>query len=126
VLAFPERVFKAEIAWVAPAVDPNTHRLPVRAAINNRDGDLKPMMFANFNIVTSSEVKAAGIPQSAVVYEGSEAHVFVANDDHSLVLRPVKVGRVSRTMLEVISGLAVGEKIVTHGVLFIDRATEGN
>jgi cobalt-zinc-cadmium efflux system membrane fusion protein len=126
VLAFPERVFKAEIAWVAPAVDPNTHRLPVRAAINNRDGDLKPMMFANFNIVTASEVKAAGIPQSAVVYEGSEAHVFVANDDHSLVLRPVKVGRVSRTMLEVISGLAVGEKIVTHGVLFIDRATEGN
>src|SRR5436190_9899556 len=33
VLAFPGRVFNAKLAYVAPALDPNTRRLPVRAEI---------------------------------------------------------------------------------------------
>lgn len=126
VLAFPERIFKARISWVAPAVDPNTHRLPVRAEIKNTDDALKPMMFASFNIVTSHEVNSIGIPQSAVVYEGSETHVFAANDDGTLAVRPIRVGRATGDMLEVTSGLTVGDKIVTRGALFIDRAAEGN
>lgn len=126
VLALPERVFKARLSWVAPSVDPNTHRLPVRAEIRNGDGVLKPMMFASFNIVTGNEVSSIGIPQGAVVYEGSDAHVFVANSDGTLTVRPVQVGRVTGNMLEVTSGLTVGDRIVTRGALFIDRATEGN
>lgn len=126
VLAFPDRVFKAKITWIAPGVDPVTHRLAVRARINNSDGDLKPMMFANFSIVTSDEVKAVGVPQSAVVYEGSDAHVFVENIDGTLAVRPVRIGRISGAMLEVTSGLAAGEKIVTRGTIFIDRATGGS
>lgn len=126
VLAFPERIFKARISWVASAVDPNTHRFPVRAEIKNTDGALKPMMFANFNIVTSHEVSSIGIPQGAVVYEGSETHVFTANNDGTLAVRPIRVGRATGDMLEVTSGLTVGDKIVTRGALFIDRAAEGN
>lgn len=126
VLALPERVFKAKIAWVAPAVDSNTHRLPVRAQIDNSDGALKPMMFANFNIVTRDEVSSIGVPQSAVVYEGSEAHVFVANADGTLVVRPIRVGNTSGNMLEVVSGLTAGDRIVTSGALFIDRAATGS
>ncbi len=126
VLALPDRVFKAKITWVAPAIDPNTHRLPVRAEIANSDGALKPTMFANFNIVTRNDMKAIGIPQSAVVYEGSEAHVFVANADGSVAVRPIRVGSSSGNMLEVVSGLADGERIVTSGAIFIDRATEGS
>lgn len=127
VLAFPERVFKAKLSWIAPAVDPNTHRLLVRAKISNSDGALKPMMFANFSIITSDKASSSiGVPQSAVVYEGSEAHVFVENNDGTLVIRPIRIGRVSGEMLEVTSGLTAGEKIITRGSLFIDRATEGN
>lgn len=125
VLALPDRVFKAKLSWVAPAMDVNTHRLAVRAIVDNKDGALKPMMFANFSIVTSTPVKAVGVPQSAVVYEGNEAHVFVANSDGTLAIRPVHIGRASGDFLEITSGLAAGEKIVTHGTLFIDRATSG-
>ncbi len=125
VLAFPDRVFRAKLSWVAPAMDSNTHRLLVRAEISNSDGALKPMMFANFSVVTSGEVKAIGVPQSAVVYEGSEAHVFVANSDGTLAIRPVRIGRISGDFIEITSGLSAGEKIVTRGTLFIDRAAGG-
>lgn len=125
VLALPDHVFKAKITWVAPAVDPVTHRVAVRAEISNQETALKPMMFASFSIVTGAQSKAVGVPQSAVVYEGGESHVFVANSDGTLAIRPVRIGRASGEWLEVTSGLAAGEKFVTRGTLFIDRATTG-
>lgn len=124
-LAFPDRLFKAKISWVAPSVDPNTHRLSVRAQIDNTDGALKPMMFANFNIVTSETVHSIGVPKNAVVYEGSEAHVFVAEADGTLAVRPIRVGNSNGNFLEVVEGLSSTDKIVTSGALFIDRATQG-
>jgi cobalt-zinc-cadmium efflux system membrane fusion protein len=126
VAAWPDRLFKAKIAWISPSIDPLTHRLPVRAEIDNRDGALKPMMFASFRILTGDASTGSGIAQNALVYEGNEAHVFVARPDGLLVLRQVRTGRVSESMVEIVDGLAVGEQVVTRGALFIDRAAEGN
>ena len=122
VLAYPDRVFAAKISWVAPSIDPNTHRLPVRADVDNRDGALKPNMFAGFTIVTGAANTAAAVPQSAVVYEGETARVWVARDDGTIAARAVTVGRTSDGMVEIRSGLSPGEKVVTSGTLFIDRA----
>jgi cobalt-zinc-cadmium efflux system membrane fusion protein len=122
VLAYPGRVFKAEISWVAPAIDSNTHRLPVRANIENRDGVLRPNMFATFSIITGDAATAPAVPQSAIVYEGDLARVWVAGADQTLELREVRVGRTSDGMVEIRSGLSSGEKIVTRGTIFIDRA----
>jgi membrane fusion protein, heavy metal efflux system len=122
VLAYPGRVFKAKLSWVAPAVDANTHRLLVRAEIDNPDGALKPMMFADFTIITGDAVVAPAVPQSAVVYEGDQARVWVADKNGALALRQVRTGRTSDGMVEILSGLAAGEKVVTKGSIFIDRA----
>jgi cobalt-zinc-cadmium efflux system membrane fusion protein len=82
-------------------------------------------MFASFSIVTGDPSPGVGIPQSAVIYEGDEARVFVARDDGTIVLRVIKPGRTAGGMIEAASGLAPGEKVVAGGVLFIDRAASG-
>jgi cobalt-zinc-cadmium efflux system membrane fusion protein len=120
--AYPGRIFKARISWVAPAIDPNTHRLPVRADVENPDGALKPMMFANFSIITGEAQTAPAVPQGAIVYEGETARVWVAGDDGTLDSRSVRTGRTVGTMVEILAGLSAGEKVVTSGTLFIDRA----
>jgi cobalt-zinc-cadmium efflux system membrane fusion protein len=122
VLAYPDRVFKAKVSWVAPAIDANTHRLPVRADVENADGALKPMMFASFNIITGDPVTAPAVPASAIVYEGDAARVWVARDDGTIVSRGVETGRTSDGWVEIRRGVAPGEKVVTSGTLFIDRA----
>jgi multidrug efflux pump subunit AcrA (membrane-fusion protein) len=76
VLAFPGRVFKAKISWVAPSIDSNTHRLSVRADVENPRGELKPGMFANFSIITGEEETAPVLPQRAIVYKGDAARVW--------------------------------------------------
>jgi cobalt-zinc-cadmium efflux system membrane fusion protein len=120
--AYPGRVFRAKISWVGPALDPNTHRLPVRADVDNPDGALKPMMFASFTIVTGDTVTAPAVPKSAIVYEGDGARVWVAPSDSVLATRAIRTGRTSGDMVEVVDGLNAGERVVTSGTLFIDRA----
>jgi len=125
VLALPDRVFKAKLTYVAPSVDPVTRRVAVRAEIDNPDGALKPEMFASFSIVTGGESKAPAIPDSAIVYEGQSTRVWVAKPDGSLGLRKINIGRSMGNMFEALSGVKAGEKIVTSGTLFIDRAAKG-
>ena len=56
-------MFKARVTYVARVVDPATHRLPVRAEIDNRDGALKPEMFATFRILTSDATESPAVPR---------------------------------------------------------------
>ena len=84
------------------------------------------MKLATFHILTGETSVSPGVPQSAIVYEGADAHVFVADKDGNIMLRAIRAGRINDDLVEVISGLKVGEKIVTSGALFIDRALQDN
>ena len=121
VLAFPGRPFKARLTYIAAVVDPLTHRLTVRAEVDNRDAALKPEMFASFRIVTSDVSNSPAVPESAVVYEGDLAHVWVAADGGLLAYRSIRTGRSNDGLVEVVDGLNAGERIVTKGALFIDQ-----
>ncbi|MGD0864801.1 MAG: efflux RND transporter periplasmic adaptor subunit [Rhizomicrobium sp.] len=125
VLAVPNRIFRAKITYVAPSIDPATHRLQVRADVDNPDGVLKPQMFAAFNIITGQDEAAPAVPQSAIVYEGETARVWVQEKDGRLGLRIIRIGRSDGDDMEALSGLRAGEKIVTGGAIFIDRAASG-
>jgi len=124
--ALPDRTFKAKIIWIGAAVDAVTHRLPVRAEVQNRDGLLKPMMFASFSIATSEPVQAPAVPDAAVIHDGEKSRVFVVTDEASIAARSVRTGRNRNGMVEIVDGLRIGEKVVTAGTLFVDRAAEGN
>jgi membrane fusion protein, heavy metal efflux system len=122
VLAYPKRTFKARLTYVAALVDSVTHRLPVRAEIENPGGTLKPEMFASFRILTTDVSESPAVPEAAVVYEGSAAHVWVVAGDDLLSLRTVRTGRSNDGFIEVLDGLKPGERVVTRGGLFIDQA----
>jgi cobalt-zinc-cadmium efflux system membrane fusion protein len=124
--AYPQRIYAARVTYVAALIDPLTHRLPVRAEIDNRDLSLKPEMFANFVIRTSEPSKSAAVPAGAVIYEGDAAHVWVAEADGLLAYRAIRTGREAGREaggeIEVLEGLKPGERVVTKGGIFIDQA----
>ena len=125
VLALPGRSFKARIDYVAAAIDPTTRRLLVRATIDNKDDLFKPEMFANVTIFSGDDHPSVGVPKQALIYEGEHVRLWVASDDKSLELREVQTGLSNGNLVEVRSGLKAGEKVVTKGSLFIDRAASG-
>ena len=125
-LALPDRAFKARIDYVSAAIDPSTRRLLVRAAIDNKDGLLKPEMFANVTIYSGGDRPAVGVPKQALIYEGDKVRLWVVHDDKSIELRQIETGLTNGDLVEVRANLAPGEKIVTRGSLFIDRAASGS
>ena len=122
VLALPEQTFKAKLTAVGAQVDPVTRRVSVRATLVNPNGKLKPQMFASFSIITSGESQAPSVPEEAIVREGDQARVWVVSENNTLALRSIRTGRTSEGMVEVVDGLKAGERVVTRGSLFIDRA----
>ena len=125
VLALPGRTFKARIDYVAAAIDPSTRRLLVRATIDNKEGLFKPEMFASVTIYAGADHKSVGVPKQALIYEGERVRLWVANEDKSLELREIRTGLTNGDQVEVRANLRAGEKVVTRGSLFIDRAASG-
>ena len=129
VLAASDRIYKARISYVSSGFDPVTRRLLVRAVVENRDGVLKPEMFANVTLYSESDTlkpESPGVPRNAIIYESSASRVWVARDDQSIELRPVKLGLSNAGMVQVLTGVRAGEKVITRGSLFIDRAATGS
>jgi len=126
VLAFPNRMFTANIAYVATSFDPITRRLLVRATINNSEGVLRPEMFASVTILTGEGDSSLAVPREAIIYDGSNARVWVARDDQAVEPRKIKIGLSNGQMVQVLDGLRLGEKVVTKGSLFVDRAAAGS
>jgi cobalt-zinc-cadmium efflux system membrane fusion protein len=126
VLALPGRALTARINYVAAAIDPATRRLLVRAVIDNKEGQLKPEMFANVTIYSASDHAAIAVPKQALIYEGDQVRLWVAHNDKSIELRQIKTGLTNGNLVEVKGNLKPGEQIVTRGSLFIDRAASGS
>jgi membrane fusion protein, heavy metal efflux system len=125
-LALPGSEFKARIDYVAAAIDPSIRRLLVRATISNKDGAFKPEMFANVTIYSGGDRPGVGVPKQALIYEGEHARLWVAHDDKSIELRDIETGLTNGDLVEIRTNLKAGEKIVTKGSLFIDRAATGS
>jgi cobalt-zinc-cadmium efflux system membrane fusion protein len=122
----PGRVVQARLDYVAAALDSATHRLAIRARIANADGAMKPEMFGEFTVFTGQARPALAVPEAAVIFEGDTARVWLARADDNLELRQIRAGAMIDGKVEVLSGLKAGDRIVTSGALFIDRAATGD
>lgn len=125
VLALPEREFEARLNYVAATVDPASRRVAVHAVLDNAERLLKPEMFASFTIATSADRLAPAVPQEAVIFEGAQTRVWVMQGRQDAAMREIMLGRAHDGKYEVLQGLKAGDRVITRGALFIDRAASG-
>ena len=119
VLAYPDEVFKATITYIGAAVDPATHRVDVRAVVDNRAQKLKPEMFATFRIITNADMQYPAVPLSAVVRDGEKASVWAVQPEHQFVQREVKLGLEQNGYVQILSGAQLGESVAAEGGLLL-------
>jgi cobalt-zinc-cadmium efflux system membrane fusion protein len=82
-------------------------------------------MFADVTIFIDQGGAAPAVPRDAVVYDGDTARVWVVRDDNAIELHQVKLGLIVGNVVQIKDGLRPGEKIITKGSLFFDRASAG-
>jgi cobalt-zinc-cadmium efflux system membrane fusion protein len=124
-LSRPGELYYGNIQYVSTMLDASSRRLMIRTTVHNDDGALKPEMYASVSIFTDEGDSWPAIPRDAVIYEGSAARIWVAHDDRTIERRSITPGLVDGRMIQVLKGVRPGEKVVTKGSLFIDRAAAG-
>jgi cobalt-zinc-cadmium efflux system membrane fusion protein len=120
--ALPGQVFPARIVRTSAGLDAATRRLTVMAEVPDPEGALRPEMFANFRITVGEAETSPAVPASAVIFRGPEANIWVALPEGLFILRQIKAGIRSGDVIQAREGIEAGERLVTGGALFIDRA----
>jgi membrane fusion protein, multidrug efflux system len=110
--SFAERQFKGQIKRISPSLDEKSRSLMAEAEVSNTDGALKPGMFARAQIVSDSSSVALMVPEKAVVSLAGVTKVFVVEGDRAIE-RQVKLGAKDGTLIEILEGVKLGEKVVT-------------
>jgi cobalt-zinc-cadmium efflux system membrane fusion protein len=117
--AYPNRVLHGKVSFVSSFLDPDSRRNRTRITFSNPDGKLQPNMFATvtISIPQSSQIV---IPITAVLMNNDTTSVYVEVKPWIFVRREVQLGLEDNDTVRVISGLAIGERVVTAGGIFVN------
>lgn len=115
-VAYPERIFKGEIATLDSRVNPDTRSIKVRARIENEQALLRPGMLLTLDLVDQQRATKM-LPEEAVFMRANQHLVYKVTPDMSVEETPIQIGVRQNGQVEVISGLEVGDKIVWQGLL---------
>jgi cobalt-zinc-cadmium efflux system membrane fusion protein len=114
VTAFAD-VFSGVVDLLDSAVNETTRTVKVRVQVRNEQGKLRPGMFAAVDIPLTEGRKVALVPRQAVLSDEGQTFAFVHWKDDMWLRRNVVLGRPQGEMMEIVSGLSVGDKVVAGG-----------
>jgi RND family efflux transporter MFP subunit len=114
--ALPGLTLNGTVAAIAPAIDPKTRTAVVRIDVQDPDGKLRPGMLAQVGVVTAAKQGALVVPRAAVSGSpapGAQTTVATVDAGNRLHRQPVTIGVVAGDALEIASGLAEGQQVIT-------------
>ena len=129
--SIPGETFEGTISFIDPIINSQTRVATARVEVDNKEGKLKPEMFAS-GVVTNTSVgkpdtKELVIPKSAVLWTGERSVVYIKkniNGKAAFEMREIVLGPALGDSYVVKSGLESGEEIVTNGTFTVDAAVQ--
>lgn len=119
--AWPGEVFRGSVASVNPVIDPVSRAAMVRAILPNPDLRLRPGMLMTVEI-HSPPRDALLVPELAIISEGATSFVWQVDDDNNVARQTVRIGVRREGVVEILSGLSEGQRIVIDGTVKLRRA----
>ena len=127
--ALPGKKFSGKISFIDPILNTTTRTAKVRVEVPNASLELKPEMYttANVNAPLRNYKNEIVVPQTAVLWTGKRAIVYVKQPDTNtpaFLMREVELGPSLGNSYVILNGLREGEEIVTNGVFAIDASAQ--
>jgi len=116
---FPGERFTGRVIAVLPTAQADSRTLTVRIELANRDGRLRPGMFATVHLGDTSR-SALLVPSEAVIRTGKRTLVMLADGKGRFRPAEVRIGRDTGGQTEILAGLSAGEKVVASGQFLLD------
>ena len=113
--AYKDKVYKGKIESVASRVDAQTRSILARAKINNEESEIIPGSLLEIEIFYN-EKNALSIPDTSIMYEGSKKFIYQITENNLIKKIEIETGVRKFGNLEVINGLAEGDKVIAEGL----------
>lgn len=114
--AYPEQAFTGVLRTIDSRVDPVTRSVLVRADIPNPERRLRPGMLLTVDVRRAPR-QALALPELALLQIGRNSFVFRVAADGTVAQVPVKTGARERGRVEILDGIAAGDRIVVEGTV---------
>lgn len=111
-----DAVFEGRVTGIGSRVNDVTRSVTVRAGLPNTDRALLPGMLLTVELITEQR-EALAVPDIAVVASGDTPYVYVVDDERIARKRAVVTGLRSDGLVEIVSGLTAGERVVVRGLV---------
>lgn len=115
-VAYPGRRFVGQVTSVDSRIDPLTRTVLVRAEIPNPDGALRGGMLMVVKVMQPGRSVLA-VPEIALEQVGTRAFAYRLKDADSVARVEVQTGARQQGEVEIVSGLAAGDRIVVDGIV---------
>jgi cobalt-zinc-cadmium efflux system membrane fusion protein len=119
VQAYGDQVFPGRITYIGDTLNPATRTVEVRCETQNREGKLKPEMYATIGFGVGEVTNALLIPTVAIQDIEGQSTVFVRESETRFRARKIRVGRQAGSQSEVLEGLSPGEVVVSTGSFLV-------
>lgn len=114
--AFPNETFRGEVIAIDPQIDVNGRSVVLRAVLPNEDRRLRPGLFARLDLELARHEDALMVPEQALWPQGERKFVFRVEEGQARLVE-VQTGIRRAGSVQIVSGLAPGDEIVTAGQL---------
>jgi RND family efflux transporter MFP subunit len=111
---FPGQKFTGKIARTAEAIDPSTRTLLTEVDVPNKDGHLLPGSFGEVHFAIGTNVNKVTVPVNAMLFRSEGPQVAVVGSDNKVQLRRISIGRDYGTILEILGGVASGDRVIIN------------
>jgi RND family efflux transporter MFP subunit len=115
--AIPGKTFTGKVMFINPTVNEADRSVRVVAEVENTPEQLKGGLFVKGQILTGKRTGVIKIPRIALLtwdVAATKAEIFVVNENVAH-RRTVRTGNISGDQVEIISGLASGQQVITRG-----------
>lgn len=119
ILSNQRKPLPARVSDVLPQADPASRALKLRLEADNPGFALRPDMVVDVELPAPASA-ALTVPVDAVIDSGSEQRVFVEGSGGVFAPRTVQTGWHSGDRIEIVHGLAEGERVVASGTFLVD------
>ena len=113
--AYKNKTYQGIIQSVASRVDAQTRSILARAQIQNENSEIIPGSLLEIEILYNNK-NSLSVPDTSVMYEGSKKFIYQIIENSMLKKVEVKTGVRNQGNLEILEGLAEGDKIIAEGL----------
>jgi membrane fusion protein (multidrug efflux system) len=114
--AIPDKAYDGKVVAINPLIDANGRAVVIRAQVPNRDGRLRPGMFARVRLFTSGAKDTIVVPEESLFPIGDDKYVYKVVEGKA-ARQKIEIGQRREGKVEVVNGLGVEDVVVTAGVM---------